>query len=137
MGTRIKDIIALYRYFDTYQNYSDKMLLDKILPCIKRNTYITHHEDDELIGFTTYTWLNKNTAEKFCHRGWLKEEEHNSGTQLWHLDFIAKKRMYEIFQEVRSFYAKTVLPTESVRWARFKHNRLQGVRQYFWKEHYV
>ncbi len=95
----IIEIIKLYRKFSKYNSYTDREIAKSIIPSLSLSQYKTHYENNKLIGFTNWAYVNKTNKNKklFLSTGIINDFNWNTGNNLIFIDLIGTKNIKQIF----------------------------------------
>ena len=132
------DVISLYKKFDKYKDSTREDLYYHILPSFKLNQYKIHKDKNDMIAFTNWAFLNKNTEKKFIQTGDLKDNSWNSGNQLWHIDTVCVKNLNKIMSWTKQYFTKTLGINKPINWLRISDdNKIYRKTTRFTKESWL
>ena len=132
------DVISLYKKFDKYKDSTREDLYYHILPSFKLNQYKIHKDKNDMIAFTNWAFLNKDTEKKFIQTGDLKDNSWNSGNQLWHIDTVCVKNLNKIMSWTKQYFTKTLGINKPVNWLRISDdNKIYRKQTRFTKESWL
>jgi hemolysin-activating ACP:hemolysin acyltransferase len=130
-------IISLYKKFDKYKDFSREDLYYHILPSVKLKQYKIHYDGDMVIGFTNWAFLNKDVEKKFINTGDLKDQDWNSGNELWHIDTICVKNLNKIMSWTKQYFTKKLGINKPINWLRISKNKVLRKQTRFTKESWI
>tara|TARA_B110000483_G_C17701508_1_gene353518 strand:+ start:23 stop:448 length:426 start_codon:yes stop_codon:yes gene_type:complete len=116
----IIEIIKLYRKFSKYNSYTDREIATAIIPSLSLNQYKTHYENNKLIGFTNWAYVNKETELHFLKTGIIKRW--NDGDIMLHVDFVAIKKIKDIMRWLKDNAIKSMGLNKNIHWIRLNNN---------------
>jgi hemolysin-activating ACP:hemolysin acyltransferase len=114
----LKTILSLYRQFDRYKKYTDKELLFHILPSYELNQYKIHTQGDEVIAFTNWAFLNKDSEKQLILTGKINPNDWKSGDNVWHIDIICVKNIKKVMSWIKQYYTNLLGINKPVHWLR-------------------
>ena len=118
-------IIFLYKKFDKYKDFSREDLYYHILPSVKLKQYKIHYDGDNVIGFTNWAFLDKDTEDHYLKTGEIKEW--NSGETLWHIDTVCTKYLRKIMAWTKNYFTKTLGVDQPINWLRISKDKIYRV----------
>ena len=116
----IIEIIKLYRKFSKYDSYTDREIVKSIIPSLSLSQYKTHYENNKLIGFTNWAYVNKETELHFLKTGIIKRW--NDGDIMLHVDFVATKQIKNIMKWLKDNAVKSMGLNKNIHWIRLNNN---------------
>jgi len=116
----IIEIIKLYRKFSKYDSYTDREIAKSIIPSLSLSQYKTHYENNKLIGFTNWAYVNKETELHFLKTGIIKRW--NDGDIMLHVDFVATKQIKNIMKWLKDNAVKSMGLNKNIHWIRLNNN---------------
>ena len=116
----IIEIIKLYRKFSKYDSYTDREIAKSIIPSLSLSQYKTHYENNKLIGFTNWAYVNKETELHFLKTGIIKRW--NDGDIMLHVDFVATKQIKNIMKWLKDNAVKSMGLNKNIYWIRLNNN---------------
>lgn len=116
----IIEIIKLYRKFSKYDSYTDREIAKSIIPSLSLSQYKTHYENNKLIGFTNWAYVNKETELHFLKTGIIKRW--NDGDIMLHVDFVATKQIKNIMKWLKNNAVKSMGLNKNIHWIRLNNN---------------
>jgi hemolysin-activating ACP:hemolysin acyltransferase len=116
----IIEIIKLYRKFSKYNSYTDREIAKSIIPSLSLSQYKTHYENNKLIGFTNWAYVNKETELHFLKTGIIKRW--NDGDIMLHVDFVATKQIKNIMKWLKNNAVKSMGLNKNIYWIRLNNN---------------
>jgi len=115
----IHDVISLYLKFDRYKRYSRVQLYAHLLPCFLLDQYkIFKDKDNNMIAFTNWAFLDKETEDRFTMKGIISQQDWKSGDRLWHIDVLCIKDIKKIMSSIKKFYKEKIGAGKTVSWLR-------------------
>lgn len=117
-------IISVYRHFEKYNEYKYAQLIDMILPSYNLGQYQIHRDNNEVIGFTNWAFLNDIVEHRFKATGILKTNQWNCGDNLWHIETIAKRNLKEIMAWTKNHFTSLYGYDKPIKWLRVKDNKI-------------
>ena len=117
----IIEIIKLYRKFSKYDSYTDREIAKSIIPSLSLSQYKTHYENNKLIGFTNWAYVNKETELHFLKTGIIKRW--NDGDIMLHVDFVATKQIKNIMKWLKDNAVKSMGLNKNIHWIRLNNNK--------------
>jgi cytolysin-activating lysine-acyltransferase len=121
MGQSIKDvyrIVALYRQFKRYDHLQYKDIIKLILPSINLGQYQIHRNKQEDVGFTNWAYLSDNVEQRFMNTGRLKDNEWKCGSNVWHIETVAKSNVREIMNWTKQYFKGILEVNQPLKWLR-------------------
>jgi len=116
----IIEIIKLYRKFSKYDSYTDREIAKSIIPSLSLSQYKTHYENNKLIGFTNWAYVNKETELHFLKTGIIKRW--NDGDIMLHVDFVATKKIKNIMKWLKNNAFNSMGLNKNIHWIRLNNN---------------
>ena len=116
----IIEIIKLYRKFSKYDSYTDREIAKSIIPSLSLSQYKTHYENNKLIGFTNWAYVNKETELHFLKTGIIKRW--NDGDIMLHVDFVATKKIKNIMKWLKNNAVNSMGLNKNIHWIRLNNN---------------
>ena len=90
-----------------------------------------------MIGFTNWAFLNKDVEKKFINTGDLKDQDWNSGNELWHIDTICVKNLNKIMSWTKQYFTKKLGINKPINWLRISDNKVLRKQTRFTKESWI
>ena len=87
----IQKVINLYRKFSKYSKNTDEELYYHVLESIKLKQYKTFEENNEVIAFANWAFLNKEAENEFIKTKDFSDSDWNSGNNVWVIDVLSTK----------------------------------------------
>jgi len=88
----LHNVVSFYKQFDRYKDYTNEEVYYHIFPSFKLNQYKIHKdEDNNMIAFTNWAFLNKVVENRFILTGILEDKDWKSGNNVWHIDTVCAK----------------------------------------------
>jgi len=132
------DVISLYKKFDKYKDSTREDLYYHILPSFKLNQYKIHKDKNDMIAFTNWAFLNKDTEKKFIQTGDLRDNSWNSGNELWHIDTVCVKNIRKVMAWTKQHFTKVLGLNQPINWLRISDdNKIYRKTTRFTKESWL
>ena len=132
------DVISLYKRFDRYKDLTREDLYYHILPSFKLNQYKIHKDENDMIAFTNWAFLNKDTEKKFIQTGDLRDNSWNSGNELWHIDTVCVKNIRKVMAWTKQHFTKVLGLNQPINWLRISDdNKIYRKTTRFTKESWL
>ena len=87
----MQQIISLYKSFDRYKEYTREDLYYHILPSFKLNQYKIIKENNKVVSFANWAYLDNDSEKEFKKTGDFSNDAWKSGDNPWVIDVISKK----------------------------------------------
>ena len=120
----MQSIINFYKSFDRYSCFTNETIFEESKNCIKNNQYKVFVDDKGMYGFVNWTFLNQENLDYFLKTGMI--QNYNCGNIFVHLDFLAKRKIKEIYKWSLKNICKYVKVHNQTQWLRLDKNN--GVR---------
>lgn len=114
----IEDVIGLFKQFEKYENKSTRQLENYLKPSIELNQYITFYDEKSIIGFVNWAYLHNLVQERFKLTGKIKQNEWNSGNNLWLIDILSIDNTFAMMRWVYNYFKKELKLNNSINWCR-------------------
>ena len=111
----MQQIISLYKSFDKYKEFTREYLYYHILPSIKLNQYKTIKENNKVVSFANWAFLDNISEKEYKKTGDVSNESWKSGSNPWVIDVVSQTNGGKITQWLRHFFKK-------VNWIRSDNN---------------
>ena len=108
-------IISLYKSFDKYKEFTREELYYHILPSIKLNQYKTIKENNKVVSFANWAFLDNISEKEYKKTGDVSNESWKSGSNPWVIDVVSQTNGGKITHWLRHFFKK-------VNWIRSDNN---------------
>ena len=132
----ITPIIKLYKHFDIYKKNTNLEIFHHILQSVNVNQYKVFKKNNEVIGFSSWAFLNKEEEKHMLETSHIRAEKWNSGKIIWQMDIVAKEDAREIALQTRKHITNLVGLNKTVKWKRgYKSEILY--KQFKTKRHYL
>jgi hemolysin-activating ACP:hemolysin acyltransferase len=132
------DVISLYKKFDRYKDSTREDLYYHILPSFKLNQYKIHKDKNDMIAFTNWAFLNKDTEKKFIQTGDLEDNSWNNGNELWHIDTVCVKNIKKVMTWTKQHFTKVLGLNQPINWLRISDdNKIYRKTTRFTKESWL
>ena len=102
----MQQIISLYKEFDRNKEYTREDLYYHILPSIKLNQYKTIKENNKVVAFANWAYLDINSEKEFKKTGDFSNESWKSGDNAWVIDVVSKINGAKITHWLRHNFKK-------------------------------
>ena len=99
-------IISLYKKFDRNKQYTREDLYYHILPSIKLNQYKIIKENNKVVSFANWAYLNNASEQEFKKTGDFSNESWKSGDNPWVIDVVSKINGAKITHWLRHNFKK-------------------------------
>ena len=107
----VQQIISLYKKFDRYKDNTREELYYHILPSIKLKQYKTFKENNKVIAFANWAYLDNETEKQFINTGDFDNSAWNNGDKAWVIDVVSQGK-----------------GAKMVHWLRHKFNQVKWMR---------
>mgnify|MGYP003627889178 FL=1 len=111
----MQQIISLYKSFDKYKEFTREDLYYHILPSIKLNQYKTIKENNKVVSFANWAFLDNISEKEYKKTGDVSNESWKSGSNPWVIDVVSQTNGGKITHWLRHFFKK-------VNWIRSDNN---------------
>jgi hemolysin-activating ACP:hemolysin acyltransferase len=105
----------LYKSFDKYKEFTREELYYHILPSIKLNQYKTIKENNKVVSFANWAFLDNSSEKEYKKTGHVSNESWKSGSNPWVIDVVSQINGDKITHWLRHFFKK-------VNWIRSDNN---------------
>jgi hemolysin-activating ACP:hemolysin acyltransferase len=113
------DVISLYLKFDRYKRYSRVQVYSHLLPCFILNQYKIHKDkDNNMIAFTNWAYLNKETEDRFTRTGIIKQKDWKSGDRAWHIDTLCIGDIKKVMAWTKRYFKEKLGVGKTISWLR-------------------
>ena len=102
----IQNIISLYQKFSKYSQNTDEELYYHVLESIKLKQYKTFEENNEVIAFANWAFLNQESEDQFLKTKELEESMWNSGDIVWVHDVLSLGKGTQMANWLRNKFKK-------------------------------
>lgn len=102
----IQKVINLYRKFSKYGKNTDEELYYHVLESIKLKQYKTFEENNEVIAFANWAFLNKKAEDELIKTKTFSESDWNSGDNVWVIDVLSIKNGEKIGRWLKNKFKK-------------------------------
>ena len=99
-------IISLYKKFDRNKEYTREDLYYHILPSIKLNQYKIIKENNKVVSFANWAYLDNVSEQEFKKTGDFSNESWKSGPNAWVIDVVSKINGAKITHWLRHNFKK-------------------------------
>jgi hemolysin-activating ACP:hemolysin acyltransferase len=99
-------IISLYKEFDRNKEYTREDLYYHILPSIKLNQYKIIKENNKVVSFANWAYLDNVSEQEFKKTGDFPNESWKSGPNAWVIDVVSKINGAKITHWLRHNFKK-------------------------------
>ena len=129
-NTDIIDVIRLYREFPKYNYLSDRDIARAIIPSLSLNQYnIFRDLNNKIYGFVNWSFLNSNIKNSFLKNGVIKNLDWNTGNHLVFVDFIATKKIKDIFNWSIKKASTFKNIDKEFNWIRVENNKVKRINK--------
>lgn len=112
------DVISLYKKFDRYKDLTREDLYYHILPSFKLNQFKIHKDKNDMIAFTNWAYLNKETEDRFTRTGIIKQKDWKSGDRAWHIDTICIGDIKKVMAWTKKYFKEKLGVGKTISWLR-------------------
>jgi hemolysin-activating ACP:hemolysin acyltransferase len=113
------DVISLYLKFDRYKRYSRVQIYSHLLPCFILNQYKIHKDkDNNMIAFTNWAYLDKETEDRFTRTGIIKQKDWKSGDRTWHIDTLCIGDIKKVMAWTKKYFKEKLGVGKTISWLR-------------------
>ena len=102
----MQQIISLYKKFDRNKEYTREDLYYHILPSIKLNQYKIIKENNKVVSFANWAYLDNVSEQEFKKTGDFSNEFWKSGPNAWVIDVVSKINGAKITHWLRHNFKK-------------------------------
>lgn len=102
----MEEIINLYKSFNKYQNNTYEELQQHIEPSIKLNQYKIFKQNNKVISFSNWAFLNKASENQFLKTKEFENYMWNSGNIVWINDVLSLGKGTEMANWLRKKFKK-------------------------------
>ena len=102
----IQQIISLYKSFDKYNEYTREELYYHILPSVKLNQYKIIKENNKVVSFANWAYLDNDSEKEYKKTGDFSDESFKSGDNPWVIDVVSKINGVKITNWLRHNFKK-------------------------------
>jgi hemolysin-activating ACP:hemolysin acyltransferase len=102
----IQSVIDLYKSFSKYGNNTEEELYYHVLPSFKLKQCKLFKENNKVIAFANWAFLNKETEAHFLKTKEMEDDIWNSGDIVWVHDVVAKEKGAQVAKWLRSKFKK-------------------------------
>jgi len=113
------DVISLYLKFDRYKRYSRVQIYSHLLPCFILNQYKIHKDkDNNMIAFTNWAYLDKETEDRFTRTGIIKQKDWKTGDRAWHIDTVCIGDLKKVMAWTKRYFKEKLGVGKTISWLR-------------------
>tara|TARA_R100000655_G_scaffold108946_2_gene162102 strand:- start:682 stop:1089 length:408 start_codon:yes stop_codon:yes gene_type:complete len=132
----VTPIIKLYKHFNIYEEFTNLEIFHHILQSVNVNQYKVFKKNNEVIGFSSWAFLNEEEEKHMLNTGHIRSGKWNSGNIIWQMDIVAKENAKNIAIQTRRHITNLVGVDKIVKWKRgYKSEILY--KQFKTKRHYL
>ena len=132
----VTPIIKLYKHFNIYEEFTNLEIFHHILQSVNVNQYKVFKKNNEIIGFSSWAFLNEEEEKHMLTTGHIRYGKWNSGNIIWQMDIVAKENAKNIAIQTRRHITNLVGIDKIVKWKRgYKSEILY--KQFKTKRHYL
>ena len=102
----MEDVVGLFKKFEKYENKSTRQLENYLKPSIDLNQYRMFYDEHSIIGFVNWAYLHHLVQERFKLTGKIKQNEWNSGNNLWLIDILSIHNTFAMMRWVYNYFKK-------------------------------
>ena len=102
----MQKIISLYKEFDRYKEYTREDLYYHILPSIKLNQYKIIKENNKVVSFANWAYLDNDSEKEYKKTKDFSNESWKSGDNPWVIDVVSKINGVKITNWLRHNFKK-------------------------------
>lgn len=117
-------IIDFYKSFKEYSKFSRMELFSHILPAFNFNQYKIYYDNDKIIGYCSWCFLDDLTQKAFKKTGELNSKKWKSGNNFWVYDFLCKGDVKSMANDVKKICKECSGVGVKMKWLRIKNNEL-------------
>ena len=134
----LHNVVSFYKKFDRYKDYTNEEVYYHIFPSFKLNQYKIHKdEDNNMIAFTNWAFLNKDVENRFILTGILEDKDWKSGNNVWHIDTVCAKNIKKVMAWTKQYFTNLLGLNKPVYWLRISDdNKVYRKAVQFTKEIY-
>ena len=114
----MEDIVGLFKQFEKYENKSTRQLENYLKPSIDLNQYRMFYDEHSIIGFVNWAYLHHLVQERFKLTGKIKQNEWNSGNNLWLIDILSIHNTFAMMRWVYNYFKKELKVNNAINWVR-------------------
>ena len=114
----MEDVVGLFKQFEKYENKSTRQLENYLKPSIDLNQYRMFYDEHSIIGFVNWAYLHHLVQERFKLTGKIKQNEWNSGNNLWLIDILSIHNTFAMMRWVYNYFKKELKVNNAINWVR-------------------
>ena len=114
----IDNVIDLYKSFKRYEKNSREQIKTHIEQSFLLNQYKLHFEDDKLVAFTNWAFMNEAHAEHYEKTGQMLFHFWNSGKIAWHIDTVCTGNVIRVHKWTRDYFTDLLGVGGELNWLR-------------------
>jgi hemolysin-activating ACP:hemolysin acyltransferase len=131
----MQDVIQLYSNFKKYRTFTNKELYNHILPSIQCKQYKKFEDDKGLFGFVNWAFLSKEKEDQYIKQGIIKNNEWQSGTNLWLYDIVILRNARIVMSWVYNYFKDYLKVNQCINWLRLdESNNIYRVAKKYKRE---
>jgi hemolysin-activating ACP:hemolysin acyltransferase len=131
----MQDVIQLYSNFKKYRTFTNKELYNHILPSFQCNQYKRFEDDKGLFGFVNWAFLSKEKEDQYIKQGIIKNNEWQSGTNLWLYDIVILRNARIVMSWVYNYFKDYLKVNQCINWLRLdESNNIYRVAKKYKRE---
>lgn len=124
----IEELLPFFKKFIPYQKYTDDEIIDHIRPSYNLNQYKLFSDQEEIIGFVNWAWLNEECKIKFINHAIIDPSNWKSGENLCFANFVCSKNIYNMINWCKEHFARKLNYDKEVIWVKaYRNNRVMRV----------
>lgn len=107
-------LMWLWQYVPSLKNAPLSYLMTRVIPYIQHRQFAVFVENDRVIGFVSWAFLNSDTEQKYIQSQGLplSIEESNSGERLWIIDWFSP---FGRSKMIKNLIAQQLFPKSGMR----------------------
>jgi len=102
----MQNIISLYKSFDKYKEFTREELYYHILPSIKLNQYKTIKENNKVVSFANWAFLDNSSEKEYKKTKDFSNKSWKSGSNPWVIDVVSQTNGAKMANWLRHFFKK-------------------------------
>tara|TARA_R100001460_G_scaffold26146_1_gene52768 strand:- start:1575 stop:1976 length:402 start_codon:yes stop_codon:yes gene_type:complete len=123
----IEEIIAFYKRFKIYEEYSNDIIYEHIKPSIKLNQFKIFYDSD-IYGFINWAYLNDVQKNKFIYHAIIDQGNWNCGNNLCFANFVSSKNIRDMINWCKEYFGNELKYDNAVWIKAFRNNKIMRVR---------
>jgi hemolysin-activating ACP:hemolysin acyltransferase len=135
--TDLYRVVHLYRQFAKFDKYTYADLVKMITPSLNLEQYQIHRVGNDDVGFTNWAYLSDTVEQRFKLTGRLKTNEWNCGSNVWHIETVAKSHLREIMKWTKEYFRGKLELNQSIKWLRIKDHNIYRRSEKYKREFHI